>query len=155
VAKTAGCHGPFHSILELGGRDVNGTVRPLFRGAEYVSIDINPGPCVDIVADATAWESDRRFGAVVCCEVLEHVEDPWLFIQAARRHLESGGHLILTAATDPREPHSGLDGGPCGPDEWYANVVPAELKGWLVDWDDVEVSVDVDHGDIYATAVRP
>ena len=36
-------------VLEVGSRDVNGSVRQFFDGGEYVGVDWRPGPCVDLV----------------------------------------------------------------------------------------------------------
>lgn len=155
VATTARRYGPFGTIAEYGGRNVNGSVRVLFPGADYVSIDPVPGADVDIVGDATCWDPQLCFAAVVCCEVLEHVPQPTDFIEAARRHLTPSGRLILTTATDPRIAHSSLDGGLLRPGEHYRNVPPEDLKGWLDDWDDVEIEIHPDRGDLYATAVKP
>jgi 2-polyprenyl-3-methyl-5-hydroxy-6-metoxy-1,4-benzoquinol methylase len=38
------------------------------------------------------------FDAVICCELLEHVPEPALFVQAIRRRLRPGGRLFLSAA---------------------------------------------------------
>jgi hypothetical protein len=39
-------------VLDIGGRDMNGTVRDLWPGADYTAMDITDGPGVDVVADA-------------------------------------------------------------------------------------------------------
>ncbi len=155
VAITAHRLGPFGSVLELGGRNVNGTPRPLFPGAQYVSVDIVDGPGVDIVCDATTYRPDERFDAVVCCEVLEHAEDADGFVATAWGALKPGGLLIFTAACPPRAPHSAVDGGPLRAGEFYRNVDPALMASWLVGWKDAEIETHEDRGDIYATARKP
>jgi len=155
VAVTAARLGPFESVLELGGRAVNGTVRPYFPGARYLSVDICPGPEVDIVADATTYRPDERYDAVVCTEVLEHVTDPDGFVATAWGALRPGGVFILTAACPPRGAHSAVDGGPLRTGEFYRNVEETSLAAWLVGWKDTEIEVHEDRGDIYALAVKP
>ena len=155
VALTAHRLGPFDSVLELGGRSVNGSVRQFFPGAEYVSVDIAPGPGVDVVADATTYRPDQRFDAVICCEVLEHAEDADGFIATAWGSLKPGGLLIFTAACPPRPAHSAVDGGPLRPGEHYRNVDPDMLARWLIGWKDVDIEVYDDRGDIYAVARKP
>jgi SAM-dependent methyltransferase len=155
VALTAHRLGPFDSVLELGGLNINGSVRPYFPGARYVSVDIVPGPGVDVVADATTYRPEDRFDAVVCAEVLEHVPDPDGFVATAWGSLRPGGLFILTAACPPRAPHSAVDGGPLRAGEYYKNVEQASLAAWLVGWKDVDIEVHADRGDIYATAVKP
>lgn len=155
IAMAAYRLGPFDTVLELGGRYVNGSVRRSFPGARYLSVDIADGPEVDVVADATQWRSDERFDVVVCAEVLEHVADPEAFIVTAWESLRPGGWLILTAACPPRAPHSGSDGGPVRDGEHYANIEPDDFAGWLGEWKDAEVEVHHDRGDVYATARKP
>jgi hypothetical protein len=36
-------------VLDIGSLDINGSVRPLFRGGTYTGIDVAAGPGVDIV----------------------------------------------------------------------------------------------------------
>lgn len=155
MALTAERLGPFGSVLELGGRAVNGSVRPYFPGARYVSVDIRPGPEVDVVADATTYRPTGRFDCCICTEVLEHVPDPDGFVATAWGSLRPGGVLILTAACPPRPGHSAVDGGPLRPGEFYRNVAPDMLARWLVGWKDAEIETHEDRGDIYAVAVKP
>lgn len=155
VAKTARAHGPFRSVVDAGGRDVNGSPRLLFPNSRYVAVDLSPGPGVDVVADAAAWRPDEPVDLVLSLEVLEHAADPASLVAAAWDCLHPGGRLIVTCATDPRAPHSGTDGGPLVQGEHYRNIGPEELKDWLADWDDVEMEVHLDRGDLYGTAVKP
>lgn len=155
VAGQAQAHGPYKSVVELGSRDINGSPRLLFPAAAYVGVDLEPGPGVDVVADAVEWRPDGPVEAVLCLEVLEHATDPAALIEAAWDALRPGGRLIVTAATDPRAPHSGHDGGPLQAGEWYCNVLPSQLALALDRFTDVEIEIDDARGDIYATAVRP
>lgn len=82
--------------LEVGSLDVNGSVRPLFRGT-YVGVDMRAGPGVDVVATADALPFvDASFDVVVSTEMLEHDPAPWLSLPEMGRVLRAGGHLILT-----------------------------------------------------------
>jgi hypothetical protein len=143
-------HATDGSTLEVGGRDINGGVRDLFDG-DYTSVDLYDGPGVDVVGDITDLDLDT-FDTVVCCEVLEHAEDAAGIIAGCARHLS--GVLLLTCATDPRTPHSAHDGGKLRPGEFYRNVNPADLEGWL---EDAGLTVDVfevhdGRGDLYVKA---
>lgn len=155
VALTAHRLGPFGSVLELGGLNINGSVRQFFPGADYVSVDIIPGPGVDVVADATTYRPTKRFDAVVCCEVLEHVPEPCGFVATAWGSLRPGGLFILTAACPPRAAHSAVDGGPLRAGEYYLNVAEDKLASWLVGWKDAEIETHEDRGDIYGLARKP
>lgn len=146
---------PPKAVYEIGGRFVNGEVRSLFDGVTYTSIDLHPGPHVDVVGNAMTHRLDEPVDLVVCCEVLEHASEPWQILAAAKWALRPGGWLILTTACEPRAPHSGLDGGPPYKGEWYGNVEPELLKGWLRNWVDVSVECHRDRGDLYAIARRP
>jgi len=158
VARAVEFWGPFARVVEIGSLDLNGSVRPLFATAgTYIGVDVQPGPGVDQVVDpALTWNPPRLVDAVVCCEVLEHVEAWPTIVAAARRWLRPEGLLILTAAGPGRRPHSGIDGRRrLHPGEWYANIDPAALEAELVTAGYWPVSVNVDGHDVRAVARRP
>ena len=140
------------SVLDVGGRDINGSPRALFPSAEYVSLDVVDGPGVDVVADIVDWSSRRKFDLVVCAEVLEHVEDWKAVVKACWRHVAPGGRLLVTCATTGRVPHSAVDGGRLRRGEWYAAVLPGDLEEALPG---CTVEVHPARGDLYATVRRP
>lgn len=63
-----------------------------------VSVDIEPGPGVDVVADAhdLSHFSDGLFDVVLATEVLEHLHTPQRAIDEMHRVLTPGGSVILT-----------------------------------------------------------
>jgi SAM-dependent methyltransferase len=136
-------------VLDLGGRDVNGTPRHLFRrAAAYVSVDMRDGPGVDIVADAADLHLKDRFHVVVSTELLEHTPRGEAIVAAAHRHLTPGGTFLATMAGPGRAPHgaSGEIKPPRG--EYYRNVEPEALHGWLRDagfvaWDVNQLGTDL------------
>jgi hypothetical protein len=141
-------------VVELGGRDVNGSIRSLFW-APYVSVDMEPGPGVDIVADAATYAPPQPPACVVCCEVLEHALTAPAIVANAGAMLQPGGLLIVTAAGAGRAPHSAVDGGPLRPGEYYRNVEANDLLCWLAGFVQVRVTTNRAAGDIYATARTP
>jgi len=148
------------SVLDIGGRNINGTPRPLFPNAtRYTVLDIAPGDGVDIVADAATWNPDRSYDVVVCCEVFEHT-DAWpLILETAYRALigDMTGMLILTMAGPGRAPHSAVDGGPRLYDgEHYRNVEAPVLEAALaaVGFRGVVVDEQFDSNDVRAIAYR-
>lgn len=155
VARTVQRFLPAQNVIDVGGRDVNGSPRLLFPGSTYLTIDLEDGPGVDVVADARQWRPEAPVDLCLCVEVLEHAPEPERLLEAAWECLVPGGRLVVTCATDPRAPHSGHDGGPVRGGEWYRNIAPEDLKAWLASWDDVEIEVHVGRGDLYATAVKP
>jgi SAM-dependent methyltransferase len=145
---------PFCSVLEIGCRNINGTVRHLFGTDDYFGVDISGGWGVDVVADATVWRPDRQFGGVVCCEVAEHCEDWPLLVECAFESLSPGGTFIFTAAGPGRAPHSGVDGGPVRDDEFYGNVEPEDLIEALNFAGFLTYEIDILGPDIRAVATK-
>lgn len=143
---------PPRSVVEIGGRDVNGTVRRLFGGASYIAVDVRPGPGVDIVADGATYSPPEPPEVVVCCEVLEHAANAREIVANAHRMLAPGGALVLTAAAHGRQPH-GCDGGPVG-DEFYRNVTVDDLRAWVRPFRWHCLEVDPEGGDIRALVVK-
>lgn len=139
------------SILEIGSKDVNGQLRSLFAAEQYHGIDLSDGPGVDEVADGATFQGDQRFDTVICSEVLEHTDKGREICRNAHRHLEPGGIMLITAATNGREPHSAIDGGTLKEGEYYQNVNRHDLGFWLSDFDRTYITCKK-HGDIYAVA---
>ena len=144
---------PRKRVVELGGRNFNGSIRGLFNGAEYTSVDILDGYGVDVVSDAADYQPASPPDTVVCCEVLEHAPNAGAVVHNALRMLAPGGVLVLTCATDPRVPHSGIDGNSVRAGEHYANVPREDLARWLKGAD-VRVLQTQPQGDLQCLAVK-
>jgi hypothetical protein len=88
-------------VLEVGSKNVNGTVRSICEpgSLKYIGVDIETGDGVDIIVDA--YELTKYFGldvfdVVISTEMVEHVLDwPLVFCQMMSV-LKQGGLLILT-----------------------------------------------------------
>jgi SAM-dependent methyltransferase len=117
-------------VLDLGGRDINGTPRHLFSGA-YVVVDAQPAPNVDVVADARTLQLDDRFDVVVSTELLEHTDGGAEIVATAHGHLRDGGWFVATMAGPGRPAHSATGAATIPDGEWYRNVEPDELNEWL------------------------
>lgn len=142
-------------VLEIGARNVNGTVRGLFDAERYVGIDVAPGPGVDVVASGTDYVPDAPADVIVCCEVLEHTAEAEAICRRAVDNLAPGGVLLLTMAGTGRAPHSAIDGCDLRPGEFYRNVSVGELGAWLLKTDcTANVTEDRVAGDTYAVAVK-
>lgn len=143
-------------VLDIGGRNVNGTVRDLFPNADYTALDILPGEGVDIVANAATWSPDRTYDLIVCTEVFEHTEEWSQILKVAAAACKPSGRIILTMAGPGRPEHSAIDGGPMRPGEHYGNVAPEDLEVGLLaaGWTDVEVEYRPSPADTRATATR-
>lgn len=118
------------SVLDLGGRDVNGTVHGLFHSKPYV-VDILDGPEVDWVGDAAEFTTDHEYDVVLCTEVFEHTPNWPLIVNTAWVACRPGGMFIATMASRERPTHSPTTGGPLESDTYYANIDPVDLVSVL------------------------
>lgn len=67
--------------------------------------------CVDLVSgDAGAKIADIRADVAVCCEVLEHLDDPMTFLRTASNALAPGATLVVTVPGGPRSEFDRLIG---------------------------------------------
>lgn len=144
----------FPAVVEVGGRWINGGVRDLIAHQSYLSLDLHPGAGVDLVVDVRDWTPPGKVDLVICCEVIEHAEDPRGVVEACAALLVPGGLLILTCAGPHRAPHSGLDGGQVRDGEHYGNIEPDDMAKWLAELD-AKVEYHPSRGDLYASAVAP
>lgn len=132
------------SVLDIGGRDLNGSTRFLFPNAQpYHVLDILPGDNVDFEADAADWrpEDGFRYDLVVTTETFEHAKRWPEILKTAWDVLKPGGWLIFTCAGPGRPPHSGHAAvWELAPGEFYGNVSPEEIREVLEDqgWTEIE-----------------
>ncbi len=145
----------FTTVVEVGGRWINGGVRDLIKAESYTGLDLHPGGDVDVVADVRTWIPPVPVDLVVCCEVIEHAEDAAGVVGACVNMLAPGGLVVITCAGPGRAPHSGLDGGPVRAGEHYANVDPGDLKGWLAGLGEIYIECHPGRGDLYGTGTAP
>jgi Methyltransferase domain len=144
-------------VLDLGGRDINGSPRDLFPKADpYIVVDERPGVGVDIIADASRWLPSEVYDVVVCTEVFEHTPRWPAICVTAHYALAPGGLLILTMAGPGRPPHSAVDGRLLRSGEYYGNVHPETLRAVLemVGFRDIVVDRQRSPADTRATAVK-
>jgi SAM-dependent methyltransferase len=146
------------SVLDLGGRDINGNPRHLFPNAiSYTVLDLRPGVGVVIVADAALWEPINQWDVIVAAEVFEHTASWPAICRTAYKACKPGGRFIVTTAGPGRPPHSGIDGEfRLHPGEHYANVPAFELERVLVEsgWRYVVVDSQPSPADTRAVATR-
>lgn len=145
------------TVLDVGGRNINGSPRGLFKGADYTALDVAEGHGVDVVADVTEWSDRRKFDVVICAEVLEHAPNWRDIVGACFDRVKVGGLLLVTCATTGRVGHSAVDGGPLRPGEFYENVPAKALEKALekLGADVGTVEVHGERGDLYVAATRP
>ena len=89
-------------VLEVGSLNVNGSLRSNLSAMDpslYLGIDLEPGPGVDEICDATDIVSrygEGAWDAVVCTELLEHVWNWRAVASNLKRSLRTGGKLVVT-----------------------------------------------------------
>lgn len=150
-------HGKWRG-LDVGGRNVNGSVRGLLPEATWVGLDIRPGPDVDIVADAATWEPTQLFDIVISTELFEHAREWRAIIRTMWSALDPTGPgvFISTCASIGRGAHGASGEHAPPPDEWYGNVDPNDLHDELARYfEHVDVSYNPNPGDAYALASGP
>jgi SAM-dependent methyltransferase len=85
-------------LLDLGAG--TGKYKPIFLPAcsSYIGFDMFPGQNIDVVGDILDTKFDAgRFDAIVCTQVFEHIEKPWLATKEMNRLLKPGGVVVVTA----------------------------------------------------------
>ena len=99
-------------VLEVGSRDVNGSVRPFteskLKPLYYLGVDIIPGPRVDLVIkaeDLLKLFLPGTFDVVICLETLEHIEDWNKALANMKALLVKGGVIFLTTRSEPFAKH--------------------------------------------------
>ncbi len=102
-------------VLDVGALDINGTARDVITDAsEYIGVDLDPGPGVDLVLDAHRLDAELEpgsFDIVLCLEMLEHDEAPWLTVAQLARMVRPGGLVLITARGNGFPEHN-------RPDRW-------------------------------------
>jgi SAM-dependent methyltransferase len=93
---------PAPRVLEVGGRDRSGVSHRHRVGpvAEYVGVDVLPGPGVDFVADAHTMSDvlgRDRFDFACSYFVWEHLAFPWKAVIELNRVLVAGGYAFVVA----------------------------------------------------------
>lgn len=90
------------SILEVGSRDENGSVRPSIERlfpAQYIGVDIRPGKRVDQICDAVDLVKTfgpESFDVLISTEMLEHAENWREAVSNFKRILRPEGVLFIT-----------------------------------------------------------
>lgn len=137
-------------VVDVGARNVNGSLRSLIEGrARYIGVDLSPGESVDVIAYGQQLPF-ARIDLMLCCSVLEHTSCGEHICREAHRVLAPGGRFLVTTV-DRRWPPHAATGGPLVLGDYYAPVEEAQLKAWLSDFARVDITTS-EAGDVMAVA---
>jgi SAM-dependent methyltransferase len=140
-------------VLEVGSRDVNGSVRSIVQRYEptsYVGVDIEEGPGVDEICDATELVHSfgaERFDAVISTELLEHVRDWRTVIDQMKDVLRPGGVVLITT----RSKGFGLHGFP----DDYWRYEPEDMERIFSDFEIESIESDTRSPGVFVKARKP
>ncbi|HYJ43570.1 MAG: methyltransferase domain-containing protein [Xanthobacteraceae bacterium] len=128
------------SVLEIGSADINGSVRSYFQSADYVGVDLIPGPGVDVVGQGEDVRLNREFDVAVSTECLEHNPKYFETFENMVRHVRPGGLVLFTCATTGRPEHGTERSDPGDSPgtmvkgwNYYRNVEPEDLGAFPFD----------------------
>ena len=129
---------PKGKVLEVGSLDVNGNIRDLFGGWEYIGVDMRDGKNVDKIVnghDLLKEFEPESFDLVVCIDTLEHDVRFWETIENMRGVLKTGGYLVVCVPSlrHPRHNH---------PNDYYRFFETFLGEVALEGYDDLCINID-------------
>jgi len=88
-------------ILDVGSYDVNGTVKPIFEKGQYIGLDMEAGPNVDVVGVSHNIPfKENEFDVIVSTSCFEHDDMFWISFQEMCRVLKPGGYMYINAPSN-------------------------------------------------------
>ena len=143
-------------VLEIGSLDINGSIKSIFTpfSNSYLGLDVQEGPGVDLVADATEYIKPEAYDVIVCCEVFEHLEEWKKVVYNSYMNLKIGGVFIGTCAGEGRRPHSAIDANEIRNHEYYQNVGAWNMTQTLTKAGFNEVMTVTELADLQWTAIK-
>lgn len=148
-------------VLEIGSRNINGSVRELFEDCDYVGVDCEAGTGVDVVCLGHEYEAEPESFDVACAvETFEHDPHAERTVGHMVRLLRSGGLLFMTCAGEGRGEHgTARTGNRYGPDSgFYRNVELWQFAGWLRETGAPLTRLDLQYNpvarDLYCYAIK-
>ena len=140
-------------VIEIGSCDVNGSLRPIlakWKPAEYVGIDIEEGPGVDLVWDAEKLVDKfgkESFDVVISNELIEHTKN-WKKIVSNMKNLCSlGGIVLVTTRSKGFKYHAYPN------DFWRYET--EDMKNIFSDFDIISLERDTEAPGVFLKAKKP
>ena len=144
------------SVLDCGSLDVNGCNKYLFEDCDYIGIDLDKGPNVDVVC--RIHEHVGTYDVVISTECLEHDYYWEKSLQNMVKMVKNGGLLLITCATTGRAPHGTHDATPKDSpftNDYYLNLTEEDFRK-VIDvekFKEYEFTIDKNHCDLMFFAV--
>jgi len=124
-------------VIDIGGSDLNGSIKPFFKNMDYTILDISPHPSVDIVinpGERLPFE-DSTFDLVVSTSCFEHDPCFWITFKEICRITKIGGYIYVNA------PSNGYYHGHPG-DNWRFYADAGQALAYWASTQNVPVSVE-------------
>lgn len=127
-------------MLEVGSLDINGTVRDFFNNCDFIGVDLDEGPGVDVVGQGQELDyPDNSFDTVISAECFEH--NPYWLETFVNMHRMASGLVVFTCASLGRPEHGTTRTSPSDSPftvEWdyYRNLMEEDFTSAL-DMDDM------------------
>ena len=94
------------NILEIGSYEVNASIRDIFKGANYLGIDLLKGPGVDLVMNGeNIRKLNKKFDIIISSECFEHAFNWKKIFFAMIDCVKDNGYIIMTCASTGRIEH--------------------------------------------------
>ena len=138
-------------VLEIGSQNINGSIRELFSGGQYLGIDLGEGKDVDLICHGKDFYRESPFDVIVSCETLEHDEFYAETITNSIRLLKNNGLLLLTMASYGRAEHGTHSASPFASPHtlnYYGNVCLQDIVH-LCEWEKVFFPFAFEYGGIF------
>lgn len=134
-------------ILDIGSYNVNGSVRPIFEKGQYIGVDMEKGPNVDVVANANNLPFEKNyFDVIVSISCFEHDDMFWVTFLEMCRVLNEGGYMYINAPSNgPYHPHPG-DNWRFYKDSWIALEKWGVMNGYDIELVESYVDETTTHG---------
>ena len=94
------------TVLDVGSRNINGSVLDVLKVERYVGVDMIEGKGVEIVLnghelvkffkESGQFTYPKEYDLVTCCETLEHDNKFWLTVENMKKMVKPGGWMLIT-----------------------------------------------------------